>query len=72
MRQFSLACHFNSVNECTVATRRADRLHTYIFCVILLTSAIKRLVTVNVFEVMAINLNTDTICTYSKFVQQVT
>ena len=37
--------------------------HLHILYEILVTSAIKRLVTVKVFEVMSINLNTDNICT---------
>jgi len=54
---------------------RAGRSLTHIHILlyeILLTSAIKRLVTVSVFEVVAVNLNTDKICTCNKFVQQVT
>jgi hypothetical protein len=41
---------------------------TVILYEILFTLAIKRLVIVNIYEIMAINLNTDKIYTYNKFV----
>jgi len=41
---------------------------TVILYEILFTLAIKHLVIINIFEIMAINLNADKICAYNKFV----